>query len=371
MGFVGKVKTQVDSSVTYNSVGSTLYGYCSSAGNSAAKEVNVGLTTLSGMNGITIHVQFKYANSAANPTLNVDGTGAKYIYQYNDVTPGNVSWDSWATESVVSFTYDSDSDAWRMNDSGANKAIVTKAATEVAAEQTARAAAVTGVANQIAAPYSSTMTYALGDLCIRSDALYECSTQITTAEEWTAGHWTAVKVSEELCKSFRFLDTQIGIKSTASADIGESTGITSAEVDVTEYEKYLQTDAVFVYNQTQWDITGGASGIDPATYGITVEGTPANGDTIAITYTAGTFPFKKDTDNTYPAFPYKSTVTLDGITSSMVVDVIFGCEDAISGMFAPIVEAFDGGIYIYATNIPDYPVTIPTIVGGWVDRWER
>ena len=39
--------------------------------------------------------------------------------------------------------------------------------------------------------YSSSATYKVGDWCIYSGALYECSTAITTAEAWTAGHWTA------------------------------------------------------------------------------------------------------------------------------------------------------------------------------------
>lgn len=56
-----------------------------------------------------------------------------------------------------------------------------------------------GAINQNLAPeYSSTATYAVGDLCTYKGTLYSCSTAISTAEAWTAAHWTAVHVSTEI-----------------------------------------------------------------------------------------------------------------------------------------------------------------------------
>lgn len=56
-----------------------------------------------------------------------------------------------------------------------------------------------GAINQNLAPeYSSTATYAVGDLCTYKGTLYSCSTAISTAEAWTAAHWTAVHVSAEI-----------------------------------------------------------------------------------------------------------------------------------------------------------------------------
>ena len=56
-----------------------------------------------------------------------------------------------------------------------------------------------GAINQNLAPeYSSTATYAVGDLCTYKGTLYSCSTAISTAEEWTAAHWTTVKVSAKI-----------------------------------------------------------------------------------------------------------------------------------------------------------------------------
>lgn len=52
--------------------------------------------------------------------------------------------------------------------------------------------------HNIASAYDSTATYAVGDLCIYNGNLYECTTAISTAEEWTAAHWTQKTVAQEL-----------------------------------------------------------------------------------------------------------------------------------------------------------------------------
>lgn len=61
---------------------STPYGTCSTGASTAAKTVTcanfVALET-----GAKVTVHFTYANSVANPTLNVNGTGAKYILYRN------------------------------------------------------------------------------------------------------------------------------------------------------------------------------------------------------------------------------------------------------------------------------------------------
>ena len=51
-----------------------------------------------------------------------------------------------------------------------------------------------GVANQ----YSSSSTYKVGDYVIYNDSLYRCTTAITTAETWTAAHWTAAVLGDDV-----------------------------------------------------------------------------------------------------------------------------------------------------------------------------
>lgn len=55
-----------------------------------------------------------------------------------------------------------------------------------------------GGSENIADEYSASSTYAVGDYCIYDGQLYRCTTAITTAEAWTAAHWTMVTVGEEL-----------------------------------------------------------------------------------------------------------------------------------------------------------------------------
>lgn len=50
----------------------------------------------------------------------------------------------------------------------------------------------------IAAPYDDTATYMVGDYCTYGNKLWKCSTAIGTAEPFTAAHWTATTVMEEI-----------------------------------------------------------------------------------------------------------------------------------------------------------------------------
>ena len=56
---------------------------------------------------------------------------------------------------------------------------------------------VESVLGQQADTYSK-KTYAVGDYCIYENALYKCNTAISSAEEWTAGHWTKTTIAAEL-----------------------------------------------------------------------------------------------------------------------------------------------------------------------------
>ena len=67
-------------------------------------------------------------------------------------------------------------------------------------------------------------------------------------------------------------------------------------------------------------------------------------------------------DLTYAEYGYRAQIALTGVTASMVPEVIFGLDDAVSGIFAPIVESYSGGIYLYASEQPSGATTVPTIV---------
>lgn len=91
-------KNNVDHPVT-----SVLYGTCATAANEAAKVVTCSdFDTL--MAGVTIRVKFTNGNSASNPTININSTGAKSVYRFGSTAP--VGDNSWEAGSVVELTYD-------------------------------------------------------------------------------------------------------------------------------------------------------------------------------------------------------------------------------------------------------------------------
>ena len=96
-------------------------------------------------------------------------------------------------------------------------------------------------------------------------------------------------------------------------------------------------------------ITGIVSAVGPARHSLTFEN---------VAVQAASFV----SDSTYADYPYRAAVTLTGVSSSMIPEVVFGVSDAMSGNFAPIAEAYDGGIHLYAAAVPDAAITIPTIL---------
>lgn len=355
MSYAGKVRiNNADSPIA-----SALYGLCTTPGGTAAKVVSLSAFDAL-MTGVTIAVKFSQANTAANPTLNVNGTGDIPIYVYGSTKPGTTAATSWASNSIVTFTYDGTN--WCMNDVSSNNSIISMLESEVTTEATARAVAITQVYSRIAPTYDSTATYRKNDLVIYGEQLYRCNNDITVAEAWTAAHWTATTVAAEREYKLVFTDTEIGTPSTATASIGESTGITAATVDRLVFESIISTtgEYTFTYSGTDWMYNSQIVII--TNYGITVTGTPVANDTVIVTYTAGIAPFVYNAAHEAEGFPYRSIVPLANVNSTMIPEVTYSLADAISGLYAPIAESYNGGIYVYATNEPPESITIPTII---------
>lgn len=64
--------------------------------------------------------------------------------------------------------------------------------------------------------------------------------------------------------------------------------------------------------------------------------------------------------NTYNDYPYRAEISLSGVMSGMIPDVIFSPD--YTELFAPVASSYNGGIYIYASDIPTSTITIPTII---------
>lgn len=82
------------------------YGTCGTAQGTAAKVATVSPGIVSLESGTLIFVKFTNANTATNPTLNVNGLGAKSIKRYGTTAPSTSAEASWNAGSVVAFVYD-------------------------------------------------------------------------------------------------------------------------------------------------------------------------------------------------------------------------------------------------------------------------
>ena len=88
------------------------YGTCATAAATAAKLVSLG-NDITLDTGARVTVKFTYANTAANPTLSVNGSTAKAIMAYGTTAAGN---GSWVAGETVTFEYDGT--YWQMVNGG-------------------------------------------------------------------------------------------------------------------------------------------------------------------------------------------------------------------------------------------------------------
>lgn len=67
-------------------------------------------------------------------------------------------------------------------------------------------------------------------------------------------------------------------------------------------------------------------------------------------------------NSTYKDYPYRAAVALSGVTAAMIPEVVFGLAAMSENSFAPVAECYNGGVYIYAADVPESTITIPTII---------
>lgn len=172
------------------------YGKCATAAATQAKTVTVNGTIALEV-GVMILVWFQYAQTYnGTPTLNVNGLGAKNIGR---VSGANAARYEWSANEVLLMVYDGT--RWVIADGALATTSyygVTKLYT--GAVGTSASAALTPISLSnltrdmvCSAPiYSTSSTYAVGDLVRNYYNVYRCIVAIDTAEAWTEAHWEAL-----------------------------------------------------------------------------------------------------------------------------------------------------------------------------------
>ena len=108
--------------------------------------------------------------------------------------------------------------------------------------------------SDISDEYDPTATYEVGDLCIHENGLYKCSTAISTAEAWTAAHWTAIALDEVMLKTSDVVNNLNSTETTkvlsaaqgkalndiitqSTYEAWSATGVTSGNIIIARYGK--------------------------------------------------------------------------------------------------------------------------------------
>ena len=110
-----KLNTETDAA----NIASTAYGVCSNAADVVNKTVEMDGFKL--IPGVTIHIKFVNTNSATDPTLNVNNTGAHKIVHYGTTPVGTTAETTgWQAGAIISLTYDNTGDGYWVRDQGYN-----------------------------------------------------------------------------------------------------------------------------------------------------------------------------------------------------------------------------------------------------------
>lgn len=105
-----------------------------------------------------------------------------------------------------------------------------------------------GAAGVVASAYSSSSTYAVGDYVIHNSNLYRCTTAITTAEAFTAAHWTQVVLGDDVS------DLKADLSAITSKTIIGKNKFNPNDSDIVE-NKYINQDGSFTAN-TAYNTSG-------------------------------------------------------------------------------------------------------------------
>lgn len=286
------------------------YGTCGTAAGTAAKVVTTSSGDFKLATGSMVRVYFTNANTYnGTATLNVDGKGAKNISRVGSTTTTRYYW---SAGEVVDFVYDGT--RFVMSRSGTATTTyfgLTKLATSAVSTATGTALtpqSLNGLAQYMlsgVAPYSASATYAVGDRVRYGYYIYECNTAITTAEAWTAAHWTALEPLLDMIEAKADSEDVPTKTSDLTNDSGFITGYTETDPTVPAWAKAASKPS---YTASEVGALPSTTVIPSKTSDLTNDSgyitdpgvTSVNGDTGDVTVNEGLAPLIGDTDELIP-----------------------------------------------------------------------
>lgn len=65
-----------------------------------------------------------------------------------------------------------------------------------------------------------------------------------------------------------------------------------------------------------------------------------------------------EADGTYTDYPYRAAIPMEGATTDNFPYVEFELQEQESGNYADVCISYEGGVYIYCKEIPNYAITV-------------
>ena len=226
----------------------------------------------------------------------------------------------------------------------------------------------------VADEYSPSSAYAVGDYCIFDGQFYRCTTAISTAEEWTAAHWTMVTVVEELTDLKDYITPQMfGAKADGVTD--DTAAIQDAldsGYDVYFPKGIYSSDTLYVSNDNILINGGGSSILFGKSSGFVI---PSTKHDIEICNINSELVYVKDSEETT-----NSHIALVGIESGehaaynvnihdcTFVGGVMGISAASSKNLSIVDCAFDSFVYKPEDSAGGYGILLQSCINVKIKR---
>ena len=326
---VSRIKTE-DSTLQSNIDKKRIYYGTSSTAASTNEKI---VTTVDGNfkleTGAVLFVGFTYKCAGSPAYLKVDGTTSTRVATIMQDTG---TYNIWAAKEVVGFVYDGTHFVCFGRKSASTSSYgltyLTTSATADYEYTSATPQSINLLAQNMLAGanvYSTTATYAVGDLCRHEYKIYVCNTAITTAEAWTAAHWTALPSFQSQIDTLSSSKQDTLVSGTNIKTINSTSLLGSGNINIPVMQNTAISSTDFITLTTGYSVVAKYTSISKIDKTVIVN-----------------LVIKKDSGN----FPASQTVVgniKSGYRPSATINYacIYGAEYSINGL---------GYLYIVGTN---------------------